>query len=149
MHTAWHEIVPRPFRRGAAQHGRFNLKEALLVKIAAGNLCNAVAHHHDLLHARPTQVKIAIFEAQIFLGVHVIIDVERRGLRAGKDFELLCNHLVFARFHIPVHHLRRAACERAAHGDHVFAANGLRQLKYLFGKLRLIEYHLHESAAIP
>ena len=148
MHAARHEVVPRALRRGAAEHRRFDLKEALLVEIAAGDLRNAVAHHEDLLHARPAQVKIAVLEAKVFLRVHVVVNVERRCLRAGKDLEFLCDHFIFTGLHLPVDHLRRAAGERALHRDHVFAADGFRKFKHFFGKVGFVEHDLHQPAAV-
>lgn len=79
--TRGHEKVPRPLGRGAAQHGRLDLDEVVLVEVIPCELGHAVTRPQDVLHRRATQVDVAIPQANLLVGQVL--------LGAGDERELL------------------------------------------------------------
>ena len=78
MNARRHQIVARAFRRGAGQHRRFHLHEALLVEGIAQGLGHLVAQPHVLLHRRAAQVEVTVRQAHGFAQV-LVVQLERDG----------------------------------------------------------------------
>ena len=83
LHAAGHQVVAGPFRRAAAQHGRLDLDEPLLVEVVAHDLDHAVPQQQRLLHLRPPQVDVAVLQPQVLAGQVLAGRLERRRERCG------------------------------------------------------------------
>ncbi len=94
VRAAGYEIVPRAFRRCLGEHRRFDIDETVRVQIVAHRLRDLVAQTNALLHHVTTQVEIAIFQAQLFVGRLVVM--ERRRLGPAENFQLARQQLDLA-----------------------------------------------------
>ena len=77
VHAAGHEVIACALRRGAGEHGGFDVDKALRIKIAAHAHGHFVAQFQIILHHRAAQVDYAVLQAHVFAEVF-IVDLERR-----------------------------------------------------------------------
>ena len=102
MYTGRHEVVARTLRRGLGEHRGFDLEEAVLVEVVAGNLRYAVAQHQVLLHGRTAQVKVAVLQTDLVTDLLGVVDLKRGGLRLGQNADVLGNNFDLAGRHLLV-----------------------------------------------
>jgi hypothetical protein len=65
--SAWHQEVPRTFRRAFGQNRSFNFHEALAVEVIARRFCGPVTNPQIARQPLPTQIQIAVRHPQIFI----------------------------------------------------------------------------------
>ena len=92
-----------------------------------------VAQHDVLLHTGPPKVQIPVLEPDLLGGVQVVLDVDGRRLGNAEDFQLLGPHLIAAGGHVFVDHLLVPLGQYALDCQHVFIADGGRQVEYRLG----------------
>ena len=132
---AGNQIVARAFRRAFGQHRRFDFDEVATVKEVAHRLGDAVAQYQIVLHFRPAQVQIAIFQPNGLIDVHIVLNIERRCLGRIEDADLFAAHFDRAGFHCRIYGFRRAQANRTAHAEDIFGPDAVR-----FEQRRLIDF---------
>jgi hypothetical protein len=83
-HTARHEEVACALGGRAREHGGLDLEEAAILEVAADRGDHAVAQLDGGRHALSAQVEVAVLQSQLLVDRTVLVDLERRGLRAGE-----------------------------------------------------------------
>ena len=146
--AAGHQVIPRAFGGAFDEYGGFDFQESPPVQIVADVFDDLVAQTQVALHGRAAQVKVAVAEAQAFVGVHVVGDVERRreGLVEG-------DHLFGHYFHVPggqkgVFGALRPAAHAAADLHAPFRAQALGGVVILGGQVFGVQYGLHDAGAV-
>lgn len=91
LNAGRHEIVASAFRRGARQHRRFDVDEAVLVEELTEGHGSAVARAEVLLHDAAAKIKHAVRQARR-LGEVFVIEVERRRDRRIEDFKFMAEN---------------------------------------------------------
>ena len=98
------EEIARAAGRVFDQERRFNFGEAEIGERAARDQVGFAAHGHQLLHDVAAQIEIAVFKADVVVGLEVVADFDRRrlgfiehGERCGGDFDGAGRKLVVAR----------------------------------------------------
>ena len=79
VHPAGNQEVAGALGSAAAQNGRLDLEEVLLAQDVAHELAKPVADDEDPLHVGPAEVKEAILEAQLLVGLGPVHLEGRRG----------------------------------------------------------------------
>ena len=87
MKPAGDQEVARPFGRAAAQDRRLDLEKAQVRHRSPHELRQPVAQDEDLVHGRPSQVEVAIGQAQLFVGLGPV-HLERGRRRRVVDDQL-------------------------------------------------------------
>ena len=85
MRAARHQIVARALGRRLRQHRSLDVDEPRIVEIAAHRAGDAMAQQQPLAHLLAAQIDVA--ETQAHFLAHVLIELERQGLRAVQDLE--------------------------------------------------------------
>ncbi len=147
MYAGRNQIVARALRRGFLQHRRLNFQKALLVKITACHLHDAVAQSQVALHGRAAQVEIAVLQAQLIVDLLVIGNLKRCGLRFGEHADIRDDNFNFAGGHLFVDRALVAANDIALDSEHIFRAHAERNVKQR-GIDRLIKCALHDTGAV-
>ena len=88
-----HEEVTRAARRVLHHERRLHLEEAVLAEVVARHARDRRAHDQILLQLRPAQIEVAILEAQLLVGVDLVLDLERRRLGLREHLDALDPHL--------------------------------------------------------
>ena len=96
--ATWNDVVTSTFGRCTRQHRRLNINEAVGIEIVTHRDRDLVAQHQVAEHVLAAQIEITILEANILVGLLVVM--ERR--RFGLDSE--------SRAHAPALRLARCAC---------------------------------------
>ena len=149
LHAGGHQIVAGAFGRALAQHGSFDLVEAVLVHKAAGGDGDLVAQAQGVHHLRPAQVQIAVFQADHLVHVHVVLDEEGRGLGLVEADHFIAQHFDLARGLVGVEGFLVAHAHLAVDVQHVLAAGGFGGGKGLLVAGFGIEDHLDDALTVP
>ena len=115
--------VARPFGRALEQHGGLDLDELVAVHVAMDRLYDPVPQLERLRHLRAPQVEVAIFQAKGFVRLHVIHDLEWRGLGHRDDLDIVGDDLDLPGRHARVFRAGAPARDLACHVDHVLVAD--------------------------
>ena len=78
LESAGHQEISRALGRAFNQDGSLDFQKSLGVQKIADVLDHPVAQDEVLLHSRPSQVEVAIPEAQTLVGPGVVGDIEGR-----------------------------------------------------------------------
>ena len=95
MHTAGHQIVSCAFGSGLDQVGGFNVNETAVCIVVSCQLGDFRAVHNVLLHIRTAQVKETVAQTHVGTDRAVFYDFKGRGLRSGKNLQLIYCHFNF------------------------------------------------------
>ena len=147
IHTAGHQIVPGPFRRALAQHGGLDFQKTIVVHIVPHQLGHFVTQDQIGLHLRTAQVQIAVFQAQILIGVDAVLNIKRRCLGAVQYIQCMGHHFNFTGSNVGIHSLCIPFPYLAENLDHIFAANGFRIFE-AFPRIRIDDY-LADTGTVP
>ncbi len=79
MNAAGHQVIAGPFGRAAAEHGRFDVDEAVLVEISAHAANDLVPQQQRVLHLGAAQIEIAILEPQVLVRQILAAGLQWRG----------------------------------------------------------------------
>ena len=128
MGAARRQIIAGALRRGAGQHGRFDLYEALRVQKGAQGLNDAGAQAQIALHERAAQIHIAILQPDVVM--HLLV-IQLKGRRFGlvQDLDRVPEHLHLAGWPVGVGRALGPKPEPAADPDHVFIAHRIGDLE--------------------
>jgi nitrate reductase NapAB chaperone NapD len=144
MRAARHDVVARAFRRGARQHRRLDVDEAVAVEEGAHGLRDLVAQPQALRHLLAAQVEVAVAQAQFFGDFLVVMEGRRLG--GVEQRQLGGQQLDFTGGQLAVDGALGPAAHRAAHRHHVFAAQLLAGGKHAW--CGGIEDHLQQAFAV-
>ena len=133
MGTAWHQVVPRAFRRGSGQDGRLNIHETVAIQEVANIAGHPGAETQAVQHFRATQVYKAILQANIFAHIHMLIQRERRRCSGIQDGQLLAQQFDLPSRHVSVFGTGGTTAHTAGHLNYEFTADLLRQIEALRG----------------
>ncbi len=126
-HAGGHQVVACAFRCGLNEIRRLNLEETVFVKIVARCLDNTVPFDDVFLHLRPSQVQIAVFQAEILFDVGLILNGKRRGFALCENAQLRDIDFNIAGRKIRI--FRRALPHCAARRQNKLRTRGKRLLK--------------------
>ncbi len=118
--TARYEVVAGAFRRALAEFRRFDVDEAVFVEERAHGMFYFMAHDEVVLHFRTAQVEVAVFEADLFVDVDVVFNVERRRLGRIEDAQFFAADFDSARLHLGVDRIFITHADDAAYSQDVF-----------------------------
>ena len=118
--TARYEVVTSAFWRALAEFRRFNVDEAVFVEERAHGMFYFMAHDEVVLHFRTAQVEVAVFEADLFVDVDVVFNVERRRLGRIEDAQFFAADFDSARLHLGVDRIFITHADDAAYSQDVF-----------------------------
>ena len=118
--AARYEVVAGAFRRALAQFRRFNIDEAVFVQERAHSVFYFMAHDEVVLHFRTAQVEIPVFQADLFIDVDVVFNVERRRLGRVENTQLFAADFNRAGLHLRVYRILIAHAHDAADSQNVF-----------------------------
>ncbi len=144
MGAARHEVIPRSLGSCLREHRRLEVDEAVRVEVGAHRAGDRKAQPQPLRHNLAPQVEIAIAQAHFL--AHLLVELERQGLRAVQQLELTRHELHASRCEVGVHGARRSLAHPSRHADHELVAQplGFREDR---GRLR-IEDDLQQPLAI-
>ena len=107
---------------------RCNVIAAIRQAMLAHGKCHLTSQNDVLLHGVTAQVKIAVLQAQVFVGQNnrsVLLAHFFNGkgefLRSGKDFDVFCSHFDFAGRHVLVYVFFAAGGNHTFHRDTILA----------------------------
>ena len=95
MNTAGHQVVTCTFRSGLAEHRRFNVDEAMGIKVLSHFHGDAVTQHQVVLHVGTAQVQYAVRQT-CRLTQTLVIELKRRRHRRVEYGQLMAQHLDLA-----------------------------------------------------
>ena len=147
MYAGRHEVVARALRRGLGEHRGFDLEEAVLVEVVAGNLRYAVAQHQVLLHGRTAQVKVAVLQTDLVTDLLGVVDLKRGGLRLGQNADVLGNNFNLAGRHLLVDGSRVAGDQLALDRYNELGAAGEGNVEQV-GVDRLVKGALYNARTV-
>jgi hypothetical protein len=87
------QIIACALRRALHQHGGFDLIEALCIQEISHELHDPMAKGQNLLHVFPSEIEIAILEAERLFLAAITVDQERWQLGAIKQPGVMDLHL--------------------------------------------------------
>ncbi len=120
------QIIARAFGRRFGQDRRLDLIKSLIIQYSSCRQSQAMAQLEVLLHLRPAQIEVSIFQTQV-LGRTTVVDLERRSLRIVEHLHLFGDNLDLAGRHIRIEVLLVAQDAFAGHGNHILTAHLLSQ----------------------
>ena len=142
MHAARDQIVTGAFRRRADEVRRLDVEEALALHEGSDKGHQTAPEHDLLLELRTAEIKIAVFQADIFPRVDPVLHRIGRRQGLGEDPERLRSHLHGSGFKIRIH--RAAALfDDAGHRDAELAPKSACPL------VVSLKYDLHDARAVP
>ena len=147
MQTRGNDEVARAFGRGLDQQGSFDLKKLMPTEIVARKLGHARTRLQNLLHARTTQIDVAILESRLFVGALGFVGKNRRRLGGVEQLEFFGDDFNLTRGQFGIGSTR-ANAHRSFDRDDIFTAQGLRQRHHFFGGLLEVEDHLAQAFTI-
>ena len=109
LHAARHKVIARAFRRGARHEWRFDFEESAFIERLAHGKGDLRAQNDIALHARTSQIDVAVFEARLFGDIDFVFHGERRRARFVEDPDLRDSDFHFARGEIRDLRYRRRA----------------------------------------
>ena len=119
----YHDEVPGAFGRGIDQVGGFDLQETFVAQEAADLLGHLVTQDHVALQGRTAQVEVAVFQADLFVDVDVVFNVERRRLRRIEDAQFFAADFDRTGLHLGVDRIGVTHADDAADDENVFRAD--------------------------
>ncbi len=122
----WHQIIAGALGRGAGQDRRFDFEEPLTGKHLADSEGDLRAQDDVALHTRAAQIDVAVFEARVFLDVHVVFHGERGRARFVQYPQLLDHEFDFSGGDSWINVIRRARTDGALGRNDVFGSEQLR-----------------------
>ena len=147
INPARHEIIPRPFRRGARQHRRFDFEKAAVAEEAPRSLRRRVPHDEVGSDFGPPQVKIAVLQADVVRNLAVLVEREGRGFARVKDAQLADHDLNRPGLQLRVLHVAGPRLNLAAHRQNPLRAQLVR-LGVRFGVDFRVEDNLGDAPAV-
>ena len=145
MGTAGDQVIACALRRGARQHGGFNVDEAVRVHELAQDLDHVMPEFQVRLHGRTPEIDIAVAKLDVVMDVFVV-ELERRGVCVVQDFDAVTQYLDFTGRQIRVDGALGTVPDTAGDPDHVFIADRIGDGKGL-GPVG-IEHNLGQSLAV-
>ena len=124
-HAAGHEVIARALGRGLREDRRFHLGEAAFVHVTADRREHLCAHAQVLLHAGLAQVEVAVLEANEFVLIGVVVDVDGRRGRSIEERRLFRDHFDLAGLELVGYVLFGAQRHFARDRHNVLAAQAL------------------------
>ena len=147
VYTAGNQIVACALRSGFAQHRGFNFQETMLVQIVAHQLSNLMTQNQIALHFRTTQVQITEFQAQVFIGIDVIFNIERRSFSLVQYFDFASQYFDGTGSNIFVDGISIAQANLALNLDYEFVTDILSSFEAGACGFRVSNY-LHNTATV-
>ena len=141
------QIIARPLRRALHQHGGFDLIEAARIQEISHKLHDPMAKGQNMLHAFPSEIEVAILEAERLVLAAITADQERWQLGAVEQPGVMDLHLDGAGGKVGVGHARGACLHASGHLQHVLAT-GLIERRACLGVRRGIGYQLRDAVAV-
>ena len=80
-----HQVVPGSLGGGAGEHGGLHLHKALGRKVISGKQGRPGTNSEVGLHALPPQVQVTMAQAQVFVHLVAVVDLEGQGAAGGKE----------------------------------------------------------------
>ena len=121
--AARYEVVTSAFGRALAQFRRFDIDEAVAVQEGTHGMLYFMAHDEVVLHFRTAKVEVAVFQADLFVDVDVVFNVERRRLRRIEDAQFFAADFDRAGLHLGVDRVGVTHADDAADDENVFRAD--------------------------
>ena len=134
MGAAWNDVIASAFWRCTRQHRSLDVNEAVGIEIITHRNRHLMPQHQVSKHVFATQIDIAVLEADVFVGLLVV--VKRRRFRLVENLELMCQHFDLAGTHVRVYGAVGARTNKALHFEHVLRTNTL-GLRKNFGSIRV------------
>ena len=123
VRAARHQEVTCAFRCALDQHRGLDFNEGAGIQKLAHVPGDFMAQDQILLHCWPTQIEIAVLQAQALVDIDVLVDVERRSQRGVQDLDLMGLDLDGAGLESCVNGLRGAATHDTGDLEHVLVAD--------------------------
>ena len=92
----------------------------MLVEERTHSVLYLVAHDQVVLHFRTAQVQVAVFEADLFVDVDVVFDVERRCLRGIQDAQFFAAYFDRTGFHLVVDRISVTHADDTTDDENIF-----------------------------
>jgi hypothetical protein len=125
VHPARHEIVAGPFGRRLREHRRLDLEEALLIEILPNRHRRLMTHDHVALHARASQIDVAILEPRFFGDLDLVANHERRRFRLVEQAEPVRADLDLPGGNLRIDGVGGTVIDTTHHRDHELGAQPL------------------------
>ena len=145
MDTGGHKVVSRSLGCGLCQHGGLYLQKALFIEIISRYHCRLVAHPENALERGAAQIEIAVFKAEHFAYIYIVVDLKGRCLGLCKDLECVGKNLHLACGNVGIY--RGAHTDDTLYGDDPFHSHVLRP----FGQSGVdgaVKDALHDARAV-
>ena len=107
-----------------------------------------MAEPDPVLHPFASQIEEPVFEAEVFLCIRLIFDLEWQNLTLRENLDILCLYFHFPCGHILVDHLIRALTDQAFDCDAVFVLQSGCDILKLFLSI-VVDYDLCDPVSIP
>ena len=120
-----HEEVARALGRGLEERRGLHLEELAVVQRLTQREGEVGAHLEVGRHARAAEVQVAIAQADVLGGVHVVLDLEGRRLGGVEDLDLVDEDLDLAGRELGVVHALGALAHDTGDLDRPLGADGL------------------------
>ncbi len=145
--AARHQVVTSAFRGALGQHRGFDFQEAIFCQVVTGRLGNLVTHDDVVLDCFSAQVKITIFETQVFGNLGELVKHEGRGFGNAENAQFVDLDFNFPRLHFRIDGSFRTRRYGADGSNDEFIADGFR-LAVCFRVAVRVEGQLADAGAV-
>ena len=143
-----HEEVARALGRGLEERRGLHLEELAVVQRLAQREGEVGAHLEVGRHARAAQVEVAVAQADVLGGVHVVLDLEGRRLGGVEDLDLVDEDLDLAGRELGVVHALGTLAHDAGDLDRPLGADGLGRMERLAAGVLRVKGDLRHAVAV-
>ena len=132
VYSAGNEIIARSFGSAFHQNGRFDFVEILPREKFANRKDNFMTQENDFSQFLTPQIKITVFQPQIFIGENVLVYLHRKRLGIIQKQQFFRFHFDFAGFHIFIDISFIPHFHRSRNRNHIFVPKLMRFLVNFF-----------------
>ena len=147
VYTAGNQIVACAFRSGFGEHRGFDFKEVTGIQVIAHQFGYFMTENDVTLHFRTTEIQVTIFQAQVFIGVDVVLNVERRSFSSIQYFDFFCHYFDSTGSNVSVNSCFVAESHFTGNFDYVFVADVFCNFEASTCSVR-VSYNLYDTATV-
>ena len=146
--AARHKEVARALGRGLEERRGLHLEEVAVVQRLTQGEGEIGAHLEVGRHARATQVEVAVAQADVLGGVHMVLDLEGRRLGGVEDLDGVNEDLDLAGGELGVLHALGALADDARDLDGPLGADSLGRVEGLAARVLRVKGDLRHALAV-
>ena len=147
VYTAGNQIVTSAFRSGFGQHRSFDFQEVSGIQIVTHQFGYFMTENDVTLHFRTTEIQVTIFQAQVFVGIDTVCNVERRGFSSVQYFDFFCHNFDFTGSDVSVYSSSVTHSNFTSYFNYIFTTDVFCNFEAFACSFRVNNY-LHDTATV-